>query len=70
MTPTHQDGIAAAKRVYGTIEAGELPLVTDALVMLTYQLSLELRRVPDRERMNAALQISRRIVANTRESLD
>lgn len=70
MTPTHKDGRAAAARVQSMVEAGDEPMVTDSLVMLCYHLSLELRRVPERERMATALQISRRVVANTRESLD
>lgn len=70
VTPTHRDGRAAASRVQNMVLDGQEPMVTDSLVMLCYHLSLELRRVPERERMAAALQISRRIVANTRESLE
>lgn len=70
VTPTHQDGIAAAKRVQAANNDGTECDVFDVMCMLTYQLSLELRRIPERARIEAALQISRQIMKNTRESLD
>jgi hypothetical protein len=76
MTPTHSDAIAAAKRVHAAYSAaarGNGPQLcdpADAMLMHLYQLSLELRRLPERERMNRALGICRQLIANTRESLD
>ena len=70
MTPTHREGMAAARRVQAANADGALCDARDALTMLMYHLSLELRRIPERERMAVATLISRRIMANTRESLD
>lgn len=69
MTPTHSEGREAARRVQAANQDGALADARDALTMLTYQLSMELRRIPERLRIEAALQISRQIVANTKESL-
>lgn len=61
---------AAAKRVAAVdYQAGGRADVHDAMIMHTYQISAELRRVPERERLETALRICRRIVTNTRESL-
>jgi len=71
VTPTHSEAIAAAKRIADVdYQGGELADARDALLMHTYQLSLELRRIDERQRMEMALRIARNIVANTRESLD
>lgn len=70
MTPTHSEGRAAAKRVMDANKDGALCDARDAITMATYQLSMELRRIPERERMAQALGIARTIVANTRESLE
>lgn len=70
MIPTHREGLAAARRVHAANEAGEVADARDAIVMLSYQLSLTLRLIPEGERMMAALAVARTMVANTRESLD
>ena len=70
MTPTHREGMAAAKRCRDANVDGALCDARDAITMATYQLSLELRRIPERERMAAALGVCRQITANTRESLE
>ena len=70
MTPSHSVGLAAAKRCKAANDDGALCDARDAITMLTYHLSLELRRLPERGRMAEALQIGRAIAANTRESLD
>jgi hypothetical protein len=75
MTPTHAEVVAAAKRVHAALSEvayGRGPGCdpADAMLMHLYQLSLELRRLPERERMNRALGICRHLIANTRESLD
>lgn len=70
MTPTHAEGLAAARRIQAANAERQLPDARDALTMLSYHLSLELRRIPERERMAEALRIGRTIVSNTRESLD
>ena len=70
MTPSHSEGLGAARRVRQAVEAGDLTDARDAIVMLTYHLSLEVRRLPERERMNVILRAARDMIANTRESLD
>lgn len=70
MTPTHSEGMAAARRCKQAVDDKALPDARDALTMLTYHLSMELRRIPERERITLALQLTRQIIANTRESLD
>jgi len=70
MTPSHKEGMAAAKRCRDANNDGAFCDARDAITMATYQLSLELRRIPERERMETALRICRQIAANTRESLD
>jgi len=70
MNPSHSQGLAAAKRVQDANAAQQLPDVVDTLTMLAYHLSLEVRRLPEHERMAVILQIARDIAANTRESLD
>jgi hypothetical protein len=70
MKPTHPEGQEAARRVYEAVKDGGLAFPDDAITMLSYQLSLELRRLPEKSRMAEALRVSRCIVANTRESLD
>lgn len=69
MIPTHAEALAAAKRIWQANASGEAVDVIDALKMHTYQVSLELRRVPERQRVETALRISRRILSNTRESM-
>lgn len=61
--------MAAARRVQAANRDGGLADVRDCLTMLSYQISMELRRIPERSRIEAALQITRMIMANTRESL-
>jgi hypothetical protein len=70
MTPSHAEGLAAAKRIHAANEEGVMGDARDAILMLTYHLSLELRRLPEQGRMAEALRIGRVIAANTRESLD
>ena len=70
MTPTHRDGMAAARKVQAQVEAGELADPTDACTMLVYHLSLELRRTPLDGRMERALEAAQTIIDNTRESLE
>lgn len=70
MTPTHSEGLGAARRCKVAVDDHAMPDARDALTMLTYHLSLELRRIPERERIALALQLTRQIIANTRESLD
>jgi len=70
MTPSHHEGRDAAKRVQDATMAGDLPDAADSLCMLTYHMSLELRRIAERERMAVALKIARTLLSNTRESLD
>jgi hypothetical protein len=71
MTPSHSEALAATKRVAAVnYQAGELADAQDALLMHVYQVSMELRRIPEGQRMAAALKLALQIVANTRESLD
>lgn len=49
---------------------GELCDPDDAITMLIYHLSLELRRIPANLRLAKATEASEAILANTRESLD
>ena len=69
MSPTHPEGLAAAKRVIAANEHGAHPDPLDAIVMHTYQISLELRLLPEGARVAAAREVARRIVRNTGESL-
>lgn len=62
--------MAAARRCKQANDDRSLCDARDAITMLTYHLSLELRRIPERERIEEALTIGRRILNNTRESLD
>lgn len=66
MTPTHREGIEAAKRI---VAAGGKATAEDAILMHTYQLSLELRRIPIEERGARAREVAKLIVRNTGESL-
>ena len=70
MTPTHSEAMAAARRCAEANQHGAHPEVHDALTMHTYAISTQLRLIPERLRIEAALRISRQIVANTRESMD
>lgn len=70
MTPSHSEGLAAAKRVQAANEMGEVCGVEDQLTMLTYHLSMVLRLVPENRRNNVAGSVCTQIRANTRESLD
>jgi hypothetical protein len=69
VSPTHSEGLAAAKRVIAANEHGAHPDPLDAIVMHTYQISLELRLLPQEARVEAAREVARRIVRNTGESL-
>ena len=70
MTPTHSDGLAAAKRICAAIEGGaKFASAADAITMHLYYLSLELRRWPITERAAKARECARLIVRNTGESL-
>jgi len=70
MTPTHSDGLAAAKRICAAIEGGVRGgHAVDAITFYTYQLSLELRRWPIAERAAKARECAKLIVRNTGESL-
>ena len=69
VTPDHQEGRAAARRVQQANAEAVLPDARDALTMMTYHASLELRRIPVRERLQLAQVMARRLIANTRESL-
>jgi hypothetical protein len=70
MTPTHAEGLAAAKRVHAANEDGHMADQDDAITMTLYHLSLALRLIPERLRMAKAQQLARQLIANTRESLD
>lgn len=70
MNPSHNEGLAAAKRCKAANDDGSLCDARDAITMLTYHLSLEVRRLEERERMSVALLIARSVIANTKESLD
>jgi len=70
MRPSHSEGLHAARRVRAAVEAGDLTDARDAIVMLTYHMSLEVRRLPENERMSIILRAARDMIANTRESLD
>ena len=70
MTPTHSDGLAAARRIKAAYENGALHCdAADAITLHTYQLSLELRRLPMQERAAKARECARLIVRNVGESL-
>lgn len=69
MTPTHTEGMAAAKRVQAANADGHQADARDAITMMIYHLSLVLRQIPERERMAAALGLARQLIANTRESM-
>lgn len=70
MRPSHAEGMHAARRVRAAVEAGDLTDARDAITMLTYHMSLEVRRLPENERMQSILRAARDMIANTRESLD
>ena len=70
MTPTHSEGMAAARRVQAANADGHMADAQDAIVMMTYHLSLTLRQIPEGERMAAAQRLARLLIVNTRESLD
>jgi hypothetical protein len=69
MTPTHPEGQEAARRVYAAVKDGGLAFPDDAITMLLYQLSLELRRLPEAQRQAEARRVAKCIVKNTSESL-
>jgi hypothetical protein len=69
MTPTHPQGQEAARRVYEAVKDGGLAFVEDAITMLSYQLSLELRRIPEAQRQAEARRVAKCIIQNTSESL-
>ena len=69
MSPTHSEGAKAAYRVKAAYDRGDFADPLDAIVMHTYQLSLELRLLPEDARVAAAREVARRIVRNTGESL-
>lgn len=70
MTPTHAEGLAAAKRVQASNERNEVCVVEDQLTMLVYHLSMVLRLVPEEDRLRTAHMVCGRIRDNTLESLD
>jgi hypothetical protein len=70
VTPTHSEGLAAAKRVQAANADGHQADARDAILMMTYHTSMMLRLLPERERMAAAMDAARAIVGNTKESLD
>jgi hypothetical protein len=70
MIPTHSEGLAAAKRVAAANEDGEMVDAQDSITMSLYNLSLQMRLLPERYRMKAATVAARQLIANTRESLD
>ena len=69
MTPTHSEGMAAAKRVQAANADGHMADARDSITMMIYHLSLVLRQIPERERMHAAQSLARQLIANTKESL-
>jgi len=70
MTPTHSDGLAAARRIKAAYEGGAQHCsAEDAITLHLYQLSLELRRLPVEIRAARARECARLIVRNTGESL-
>jgi hypothetical protein len=70
VTPTHIEGLAAAKRVQAANEDGAVADPKDAIAMMLYHLSMTLRLLPERERLAEALRVARQLTLNTRESLD
>jgi hypothetical protein len=70
VTPSHSEGLAAAKRVEQANADRHQADAEDVLTMLLYHMSLSLRLLPEPRRMAAALGVARQLVANTRESLD
>jgi hypothetical protein len=70
VTPTHSEGLAAAKRVQAANADGHQADAEDAITMTIYHLTMMMRLLPEPRRMAAALQLARQLVANTRESMD
>jgi hypothetical protein len=70
MTPTHAEGLAAAKRVHAANNDGHQVDAEDSITMMLYHLSMVLRLLPEQRRMAKAQQLARQLIANTRESLD
>jgi hypothetical protein len=70
MTPDHNEGRAAARRIQQANADGQLPDARDGLVMSVYHLSMLLRELPQRQRLAEAQKLARQLIANTRESLD
>jgi len=70
MTPTHREGIEAAKHIAQANAEGRHPDVRVCITMSLYHLSCLMRDIPEGQRMSEALRVARQLVANTRESLD
>lgn len=70
MTPTHAEGLAAAKRVAASNDRNEMCGVEDQITMLVYHLSMVLRLVPEDRRNEVAGSVCTQIRDNTLESLD
>jgi len=70
VTPSHRDGLAAARRVNAANADGCPADVSDVLMMMVYHTSLVIRDLPESQRVAKALEVSRQLVANVRESLD
>lgn len=69
MTPTHSEGLAAAKRVQAANADGHMADARDSICMMLYHLSMTLRLLPEPERIAEAQRLARLLIANTRESL-
>jgi hypothetical protein len=70
VTPTHAEGRAAALRVQAANADGALADARDGIILGIYNISMEVRRLPEHGRMAVAQQAAKQIMANTRESLD
>ena len=70
MTPTHREGMAAARRIRDATDDGHVPDIRDGIMMSLYHLTVLLREFPEQQRMREAQRVARHLIANTRESLD
>lgn len=69
MTPTHSEGMAAAKRVRAANLDGHQADARDSICMMIYHLSMVLRLLPEELRLAEAQKLARVLIANTKESL-
>lgn len=69
MTPTHSEGMAAAKRVQAANADGHMADARDSICMMSYHLSMCLRLLPEELRLAEAQRLARLLIANTKESL-